>query len=628
MKKVISGLILAFVTLSVNAQTDENLGIIPAPVTLERQSGFFKLDKTVVLISNEVPNTATADMLNAFITGKGGFALRTTKSAAGTERAILLTADGADKLPEEGYKLTVNAKTITVTGKGAGLFYGVQSLMQMMPEKKGQEIDIPASVIMDYPRFKYRGMHLDVGRHFFSVAFVKKYLDLMAQYKLNNFHWHLTEDQGWRIEIKKYPKLTSVGSERAGTIIGHHPGVTTDNTPYKGFYTQNEVKEVVAYAAKKFINVIPEIEMPGHASAAIAAYPQLSCFPDRDTYIDPKAPWTGSRKGKQLQQTWGVFDDVFAPTEYTFGFLEDVLDEVMALFPSKYIHIGGDESPKEYWKQSPFCQQLIKEKGLKDEHGLQSYFISRIEKYINSKGRNIIGWDEILEGGLAPNATVMSWRGVEGGIAAAKLNHNVIMTPGSNGLYVDHAQSPSPDEPVNIGGMSPYSKVYAYDPVPAELSDDQKKFIEGVQANIWTEYVESNEKLEYQVFPRMLALSEIAWSPVSRKDYKNFSEERIPLHLAKLDKAGVHFWVPTPLGQSDKQIDGEEITADLKAPVLGSKVYYTLDGTRPSEVSNSVKTPLKISVPKGKKLELKTIVYTLTGRSSVVTTTVLNNEAK
>jgi hexosaminidase len=627
MKKIISGLILTFVTLSVTAQTDENLGIIPAPVMLERQSGFFKLDKTVVLISNEVANAATADMLNAFITDKGGFALRTAKSA-GTERVILLSSAGAEKLPAEGYQLTVNAKTITVTGKGAGLFYGVQSLMQMMPEKKGQEIDIQASVIQDYPRFKYRGMHLDVGRHFFPIPFIKKYIDLMAQYKLNNFHWHLTDDQGWRIEIKKYPKLTTVGASRNGSIIGHHPGVTNDNTPYKGFYTQNEAKEIVAYAAKKFINVIPEIEMPGHASAAIAAYPELSTFPDRDTFIDPKTPWAGSRKGKQVQQTWGVFDDVFTPTEHTFNFLQDVLDEVIAIFPSQYIHIGGDESPKEYWKQSAFCQQLIKEKGLKDEHELQSYFIQRIEKYVNSKGRSIIGWDEILEGGLAPNATVMSWRGVEGGTAAAKLNHNVIMTPATNGLYVDHAQSKSPDEPVSIGGFAPVSKIYAYDPIPSELTEDQKKYIEGVQANLWTEYVESTGKVEYQVLPRMLALSEIAWSPLSRKDYKNFSEERIPLHLARLDKKGTNFWVPTPIGQSDEQIDGEEATVDLKAPVLGSKVYYTLDGSRPSEVSNQVKTSLKITVPNGKKLELKTIVITSTGKRSVVTTTVLNNGAK
>jgi hexosaminidase len=627
MKKVISGLVLACVTLAANAQTDANLGIIPAPVSVEKQAGFFKLDKTVVLVSNESSNAATADMLNAFIANKGGFALRTAK-AAGAQHAIVLSSAGAEELPAEGYKLQVNEKGITVTGKGAGLFYGVQSLMQMMPEKKGQEIDVPAGLINDYPRFTYRGMHLDVGRHTFPVAFIKKYIDLMTQYKLNNFHWHLTEDQGWRIEIKKYPKLTSVGSVRNGTVLGHHPGVTNDNTPYKGFYTQDEVKEVVAYAAKKFINVIPEIELPGHSSAAIAAYPQLSCFPDRDTFIDPKTPWAGSRKGKQVQQTWGVFDDVFAPTEYTFNFLQDVLDEVMVLFPSKYIHIGGDESPKEYWKQSPFCQQLIKEKGLKDEHELQSYFIQRIEKYINSKGRSIIGWDEILEGGLAPNATVMSWRGVAGGIAAAKLNHNVIMTPGSNGLYVDHAQSKSADEPVNIGGMSPYTVIYKYDPIPAELSADQKKFIEGVQANLWTEYVENTAKVEYQVLPRMFALSEIAWSPLDRKDLKNFTEERVPLHLARLDQTNTNFWVPTPIGQSDQQIDGERITIDLKPSVAGAKTYYTLDGTRPSEVSNQYLSPLKIEVPKGQKLTLKTIVVTSTGKRSVVAETILNNASK
>jgi len=627
MKKIISGLVLACLALSVKAQTDANLGIIPAPVSVEKKSGFFKLDKTVVLISNETANAATADMLNAFIAQKGGFALRTAKTA-GNDHAIVLSSAGADKLPAEGYELQVSGTTVTITGKGAGLFYGVQSLMQMMPEKKGQEIDVPASTIKDYPRFKYRGMHLDVGRHTFPVSFIKKYIDLMAQYKLNNFHWHLTEDQGWRIEIKKYPKLTSVGSVRAGTIIGHHPGVATDNTPYKGFYTQDEVKEVVTYAAKKFINVIPEIELPGHSSAAIAAYPQLSCFPDRDTYIDPKAPWSGSRKGKQLQQTWGVFDDVFAPTEYTFGFLEDVLDEVIALFPSKYIHIGGDESPKEYWKESPFCQQLIKDKGLKDEHGLQSYFIQRIEKYINSKGRSIIGWDEILEGGLAPNATVMSWRGIEGGIAAAKLNHDVIMTPGSNGLYVDHAQSKSPDEPVNIGGASPYTKIYAYDPVPEELPAEQKKFIMGVQANLWTEYVENTAKVEYQILPRIFALSEIAWSPLDRKDLKNFSEERVPVHLAKLDQTNTNYWVPTPIGQSDQELSGENITLNLKVPVTGAKIYYTLDGTRPSIVSNQLISPFKIAIPAGQKLTLKTVVITPKGKQSVVTETVLNNTGK
>lgn len=625
-KKIILAAVFACLTLSLKAQTDENLGIIPAPVSVEKKTGFFQLDKTVVLISSESANATTADLLNAFIVEKGGFSLR-TENAAGKAKSIVLTSAGAGNLPEEGYRIEVTANKITVTGKSAGLFYGVQSLMQMMPDKKGQNIAIAASLINDYPRFKYRGLHLDVGRHTFPVSFIKKYIDLMAQYKLNNFHWHLTEDQGWRIEIKKYPKLTTVGSVRNGTVVGHHPGVTNDNITYKGFYTQDEVKEVVAYASKKFINVIPEIELPGHSSAAIAAYPQLSCFPERDTFIDPKTPWGGSPKGKQVQQTWGVFDDVFVPSEYTFKFLEDVLDEVMVLFPSKYIHIGGDESPKEYWKESAFCQQLIKDKGLKDEHELQSYFIQRIEKYINSKGRSIIGWDEILEGGLAPNATVMSWRGEEGGIAAAQLNHDVIMTPGSNGLYIDQAQSTSPDEPVNIGGLDPYSKVYSYDPIPSILSADQKKYILGVQANLWTEYIKSPEKVEYMILPRLFALSEIAWSPLARKDFKNFSEDRLPLHLARLDKTAINYWVPTPIGQSDKTIDGESISIDLKVPVTGAKIYYTLDGTRPSAVTSQYTGPLKISVRKGTKLQLRTIVITPKGKTSVVSATTLNNGA-
>jgi hexosaminidase len=627
MKKIILGLFMAGLALRAGAQTDENLGIIPAPVSVEKKSGAFQLNKTVVLVSNDAQNANTADLLNAYIVTKGQFALRMAKAVPNGQPSIILTSKGAEQLPAEGYEIEVTSKNITVKGKGAGLFYGVQSLMQMMQNKQGETIAISAALIRDYPRFKYRGMHLDVGRHMFPVSFIKKYIDLMAQYKLNNFHWHLTEDQGWRIEIKKYPKLTAEGSVRNGTIVGHHPGVVNDNTVYKGFYTQAEAKEVVAYAARKFINVIPEIELPGHASAAIAAYPELSSFPDRDTFIDPKTPWAGSRKGKQVQQTWGVFDDVFVPSENTFTFLQNVLDEMIAIFPSKYIHIGGDESPKKYWKESAFCQQLIQEKGLKDEHGLQSYFIQRIEKYVNTKGRSIIGWDEILEGGLAPNATVMSWRGVEGGIAAAQQKHDVIMTPGTNGLYVDHAQSNSPDEPTAIGGMAPYTVAYGYDPVPEVLTQDEKKYIMGVQANLWTEYVETPKKAEYMVLPRMLALSEIAWTPLARKDLKNFSEQRLPLHLKRLDQANTNFWVPGPIGQPAKMVEGQNAVIDLKVPVSGAKIYYTLDGTRPSDVSSLYTAPLQIAVPKGGKLSLKTIVITESGKRSVVMETVFNNGA-
>jgi len=625
MKRIILGLFMAGLALKAGAQTDENLGIIPAPVSVEKRAGAFQLNKTVVLVSSEAGNATTADLLNAFIVTKGQFALRTAKTVPNGQPSILLTSKGAEQLPAEGYEIEVTSKNVTVKGKGAGLFYGVQSLMQMMQKKQGESIAISAALIRDYPRFKYRGMHLDVGRHMFPVSFIKKYIDLMAQYKLNNFHWHLTEDQGWRIEIKKYPKLTAEGSVRNGTIVGHHPGVINDNTVYRGFYTQAEAKEVVAYAARKFINVIPEIELPGHASAAIAAYPELSSFPDRDTFVDPKTPWAGSRKGKQVQQTWGVFDDVFVPSENTFTFLQNVLDEVIAIFPSKYIHIGGDESPKKYWKESAFCQQLIKEKGLKDEHGLQSYFIQRIEKYVNTKGRSIIGWDEILEGGLAPNATVMSWRGVEGGIAAAQQKHDVIMTPGTNGLYVDHAQSAFPDEPTAIGGMAPYTVAYGYDPVPEVLTQDERKYIMGVQANLWTEYVETPKKAEYMILPRMLALSEIAWTPLARKDLKNFSEQRLPLHLRHLDQTNTNFWVPGPIGQPAKMVGGETAVIDLKVPVTGAKIYYTLDGTRPSDVSSPYTAPLQIAVPKGGKISLKTVVITESGKRSVVMETVFSN---
>lgn len=615
----------ALLALATNtfAQTDANFGIIPAPVTVKKTTGVFVLDKTTVLISDDAKN---ADLLNAFIVTKGGFALRETKTAAG--KSIVLTAKGAEKLPAEGYQISITPKGVKVVGKGAGLFYGVQSLMQLMPEKKDGKIILQDVEINDYPRFKYRGLHLDVCRHFFPVSFVKKYIDMIAAYKLNTFHWHLTDDQGWRIEIKKYPKLVSVGGTRPGSIAGNYPGTGgNDYNEIKGYYTQDEVKQVVAYAASKYVTVVPEIEMPGHASAAIAAYPELSCFPNRDTHIGKDTPWAGTKKGKLVQQNWGVFDDIFVPTENTFKFLENVLDEVVALFPSKYIHIGGDEAPKTYWKESEFCQKLIKEKGLKDEHGLQSYFISRMEKYLNNKGRSIIGWDEILEGGLAPNATVMSWRGEAGGIEAAKQHHDVIMTPGSAGLYIDHKQSNSPDEPLSIGGYAPYTKVYQYDPTPKELTDEEKKYIVGVQANLWTEYIETPEKVWYHVLPRLFSLSEIAWTPLARKDMKNFVEQRVPVHLARLDKTNTNYWVPTPLGQPTDTVRAEVTTVALKAPVEGAKIFYTLDNYRPNETAFLYTAPFKVQVPAGTKKVLKTIVIAPSGKRSVVTQTVFNNGA-
>ncbi|KAA9037221.1 beta-N-acetylhexosaminidase [Ginsengibacter hankyongi] len=539
-KLIITSLILA--NLSVFAQT--NVSIIPKPVEVTQKSGYFNLSKSTIIIANSSAKH-NADMLNFYLKKLYGFTLpvKAIPPANGGKTFITLAVKKLAPGKKDQYTLSVykNKVDINATSNQA-LFYGIQSLLQLLPADKDSiqniPIGIPQVTIKDYPRFQYRGMHLDVGRHFFDVDEVKKYIDYLAFHKFNTFHWHLTEDQGWRIEIKKYPLLTSVGGFRNGTIIGHHPGTGNDSLHYGGFYTQKEVKDVVKYAQDRYITIIPEIEMPGHSSAAIAAYPKLSCFPDESTLIKPNTPWAGSRSGKQVQQTWGVFEDVYCPSEFTFKFLENVLDEVMQLFPSRYIHIGGDECPKDSWKRSAFCQKLIKDKNLKDENGLQTYFISRIEKYLNSKGRNIIGWDEILEGGLTPNATVMSWRGEEGGVAAAKQHHHVIMTPGKY-VYFDHAQLKNNDS-LTIGGYLPLDTVYNYEPVPKELNNDESKYVLGAQANVWTEYIANNAKLEYMIFPRMSALSEVLWSPKDMRNLDDF-KARLPVMLKRYEMWGVNY---------------------------------------------------------------------------------------
>ena len=458
------------------------INIVPAPAEIKITEGAnFAITKSTVIVLEGSGLENTANFFNDYLQQLYGLKLKISKKEV-DKNSIVLNYERADNPIPGAYTLTVNNKGVYIAGDNEqGVFYGIQTLLQLLPGcaptsvTENSKLEIPQVSIKDYPRFAYRGMHLDVGRHFFPVDFIKKYIDYLAFHKFNYFHWHLTEDQGWRIEIKKYPLLTSVGGYRNGTIIGHHPGTGNDSLHYGGFYTQQQIKDVVKYASDRYITVIPEIELPGHSSAAIAAYPQLSCFPNEPTKVLPSTPWAGSREGKQVQQTWGVFEDVFCPSEYTFKFLENVLDEVIQLFPSKYIHIGGDECPKGSWKRSAFCQQLIKEKNLKDEHGLQSYFIGRIEKYLNSKGRNIIGWDEILEGGIAPNATIMSWRGEKGGIEAAGQKHNVIMTPGEY-VYFDHAQNKNEDS-VTIGGYLPLERVYGYEPIPKELNAEQARYV-------------------------------------------------------------------------------------------------------------------------------------------------------
>jgi hexosaminidase len=541
--------LLIFGSLFCKAQN--NFNIVPAPAEVKLGSGVFTHNNKTNIVLEGSGLEKNAAFINDYLQQFFGYKLKITKNYTGTN-AIRLNYERLENKITGAYILIVNDKGISIAGNDeSGIFYGIQTLFQLLPaandkqQTTNNKLSIPQLTIIDYPRFPYRGMHLDVGRHFFPVTFIKKYIDYLAAYKYNTFHWHLTEDQGWRIEIKKYPDLTKVGGFRNGTIIGRYPGKGSDNKPYGGFYTQAEIKEVVQYAKERYIDVIPEIEMPGHSSAAIAAYPWLSCFPAKPTEIPARMISQKSiddqKKGKikLVQETWGVFDDVFcAGKDSTFMFLENLIDEVNSLFPSKYFHLGADECPKTHWKICSACQKRMKDNNLKDEHELQSWFVQRIEKYLNNKGKILIGWDEILEGGLAPNAVVMSWRGETGGIEAAKQKHPVIMTPG-NPVYFDHTQSKNEDS-VTIGGYNPIENVYAYEPIPKELNAEQGKYVLGAQANMWTEYMEYPGKVEYMMFPRMTALSEVLWSPKEKRDWKDY-ERRLPAIFERLDKQKINY---------------------------------------------------------------------------------------
>lgn len=525
-------------------------GIIPAPITFKSEaSGKLSSLKNIQIYLQSGMDQGFYTQLTDGIPE-----VRIVKDQATANVQI----ESDSTLSSESYVLRILDNQIQISASStSGIQYAVVSLCQMV---RFRGLPLPVCTIEDKPAFSYRGMHLDVARHFFSIDDVKKYLDYMAFYKYNHFHWHLTEDQGWRIEIKKYPKLQEIAAWRKETLIGHYSDQPHqfDGKRYGGYYTQEEVREIVKYAAARNINVIPEIEMPGHSLAALSAYPELGC----------------SGGPYEVATKWGIFEEVFCPTEATFQFLEDVIDEVVSLFPGKYIHIGGDECPKESWKKSAFCQKLIKEKGLKDEHELQSYFITRMEKYINSKGKQIIGWDEILEGGLAPNATVMSWRGVSGGIEAANAGHDVIMTPGSH-CYFDHYQSEALGEPLAIGGYTPLQKVYHWNPVPLKLSADKHKFIIGGQANVWTEYIPAFEKVEYMAFARGMAMAEALWG--SSKDYPDFLM-RFNLHhnywSARGANVAFHILDLTP---NIKAGDGKPVRVKFDAPE-GSSIEYVVNG--------------------------------------------------
>jgi hexosaminidase len=528
MKTLLSALFSLLLFTTSKAQLP---AIIPKPVELHINAGQdkFTLDNTTLILISDTALNRPAVYLKDYVLKYYGVTLRIDAYAMNEKKKnTVRLIRTASTTPNPGqYILNVLNKNIDINAStDQGIFYAIQTLLQLLPVKQGLPLDIPSVNITDYPRFAYRGMHLDVSRHFFDVAFVKKYIDYLAMHKLNYFHWHLTDDHGWRIEIKKHPKLTDIGAWRNGTITGLYPGTGNDGLRYGGYYTQDEVKEVIKYAADRYINVIPEIEMPAHSMAVLAAYPEFGTEPS---------------KKYEVAQTWGIFNkfnNVFQPTEQTFKFLEEVLAEVIELFPSKYIHIGGDEGSKIWWKQSALSQQIMKKNGLKDESALQSHFIRRIEKFVNSKDKTIIGWDEILDGGLAPNAIVMSWRGEKGGIAAAKQKHMVVMTP-ENAMYFNHSQFLKEDS-LTAAKFLPLSTVYNYEPVPAILTAEESKYIWGAQGNLWSEYIANPAKAEYMLFPRLDALSEVLWSQKPKKDYGDF-QQRLKTQLKRYDLLKINY---------------------------------------------------------------------------------------
>jgi len=582
------------------------LSIIPQPLSVKESSGNFAIGKkTIIYVDDNNPSLQKiAEMLSSQLKYETGYDLKVIKiTGDAPSNAIILTQkDAIDFLGAEGYSLSVRSDKVIIKGmQPAGVFYGAQTLLQLLPVKSETVLPSPASVprspvsslrspvsltipgveIKDKPRFGWRGMMLDVGRYFYSVDFIKKYIDYLAMHKMNTFHWHLTEDHGWRIEIKKYPKLTDVSAWREATQYDKSTN-QLDKNPHGGFYTQDQVREVVAYAKDRFVTIVPEIEMPGHSLAALVAYPELSC--------------TGGPF--KIPDQWGIQKDVFcAGNEQTFKFLEDVLTEIAELFPSPIIHIGGDECPKDHWKTCPKCQARIKTEGLKDEHELQSYFIKRIEKFLLTKNKRIIGWDEILEGGLAPNAAVMSWRGIKGGIAAAQQHHDVIMAP-TTYAYFDYYQGEPYLEPVAIGGFLPLDKVYSYEPVPSELNTEEASFIKGVQATIWCEFIHSAEKVEYMSFPRAAAVAEIGWTDPKLKNWEDF-KRRLEMQYQRYKNAGINYSksaMNVTYTSVKNSADGTAVVT-LKTNSYQPEIHYTVDSTEPTINSLVYCNPLIIKLP-------------------------------
>lgn len=585
--------------------TVANYEVVPMPLeinTTQQASFLLKSGVTVYYPAGNEKMQRNAEFLASYVKAQTGIELQ-VQAGEGGKGGIVLQLGLANDNPE-AYQLKVDASQVVISSPSeAGVFYGIQTLRKAVDVAEGSNVELPAVEIKDQPRFGYRGMMLDVGRHFFSMDEIKTYIDMMALHNINRFHWHLSEDQGWRIEIKKYPKLTEIGSMRKETVIGHNSG-KYDGKPYGGFYTQEQAKEIVAYAAERYITVIPEIDLPGHMQAALAAYPELGCTGG------PYEVWT----------QWGVSDNVLcAGNDQTIQFIKDVLAEIVEIFPSEYIHVGGDECPKVKWSTCPKCQARIKALGLKSdnkhtkEERLQSYVIHEAEEFLNSKGRKMIGWDETLEGGLAPNATVMSWRGEAGGIEAAKQHHDVVMTPNTY-LYFDYYQSKDTEtEPMAIGGYLPIERVYSYEPMPKSLSPEEQKYIVGVQANLWTEYIPDFKQVQYMVLPRMAALSESQWCAPEKKNYEAFLQ-RVSRLVNIYAKNGWNYATHIFDVMLDLKPNTETGTLDAVARTIdNAPIYYTFDGSEPTTASEKYTDVIKIDKP----CTLRTIAIRPSGSSKI-----------
>ena len=584
MKKVLC-IIALFTAFAVTAQT--NLPLIPLPKTLVEKGGSFALSSNVQLYYPTSITSSLAGLTIAGIRDASGLQLKTKAGAAPAKNAKSITLQFDNTIVhDEGYVLDVTPTYVTIKAKKeAGLFYGVQTLLQLIPVEGKKTI--PAVHIEDEPRFAWRGMMMDPCRHFWSVDFVKKFIDQLAYHKLNKFHWHLTEDQGWRIEIKKYPRLQEVAAYRNGTQVGYDRK-KTDSIRYGGYYTQEQIRDVVAYAAARYVEVIPEIEMLGHSVAAVTAYPYLAC--------NPVSFETG--KPHQVRETWGVSKDIYcAGNDSVFTFLQDVLTEVLPLFPSKFLHIGGDEAPHDAWVKCAKCQQRIKAEGLKNEAELQSWFVRRMEKFINARGKRIIGWEEIMQGGLSPTATVHSWLGTKSGITASKMGNNVIMSPYSH-LYFDGYQAEGKIEPQAIGYWVPLDTVYAFEPRHPNMSDEDAKRLFGAQANVWTEFIKTEPYFQYMVFPRMDALAEITWTPREKKNFTHF-QQRLQTQLKRYDRQNINYRIPTPLPAASYDADSTA-TVSLQNRVGSGVIRYELNNGKVTEQSPVYKSP--VTVKKGEVL--------------------------